>query len=571
MRPDGTPLSPPAPPLPQEVAGPPAGQGRSEHRLAAVSVVVPTVGRPSLGALLESLGSSEGPAPLEVIVVDDRPTRVSPLPVGATLESTTGYPGRCPLRLVASGGRGPAAARNAGWRAASGSWIAFLDDDVVVTPTWLGGLATDLELLPPEAAGTQGRIVVPLPSDRRPTDWERNVAGLERACWATADIAYRRDVLEEVGGFDERFPRAFREDADLALRVTESGWLILRGERVVHHPVRPAGPGISIRLQAGNADDVLMRAIHGPDWRARCFAGAGRNARHAAAAALLVGTVAGGVAGRRRLAGGAALGWAAATAEFAWTRISPGPRDPREVATMVATSAVLPLVAVYHSAKGWASLPRLLRAGRNPMLHDSQRGLPFPTLRARLRYGPVPRPVPANPVWEAKAVLFDRDGTLIADRYYLKDPDAVTPMPGARMAVRRLRDAGLSIGVVTNQSGVGRGLISRDEMEAVNQRVEDLLGPFGCWAVCCHTPEEGCPCRKPAAGLVLRAAEVLGVRPSDCAVIGDIGSDMAAARRAGARAVLVPTGRTRREEVRSAYQVAPDLLTAVDLVLGGRC
>ena len=76
-------------------------------------------------------------------------------------------------------------------------------------------------------AATQGRIVVPVPA--RPTDWERNVSGLEHARWATADMAYRRDVLAAVGGFDERFPRAYREDADLGLRVTAAGWRIVDG------------------------------------------------------------------------------------------------------------------------------------------------------------------------------------------------------------------------------------------------------------------------------------------------------------------------------------------------------
>ena len=68
-------------------------------------------------------------------------------------------------------------------------------------------------------AATQGRFEVPLPGDRRPTDWERSTGGPGAARWATADMAYRREALAAVGGFDERFPRAYREDADLALRV----------------------------------------------------------------------------------------------------------------------------------------------------------------------------------------------------------------------------------------------------------------------------------------------------------------------------------------------------------------
>src|SRR5205823_1155210 len=135
-------------------------------------------------------------------------------------------------------------------------------------PDWLARLADDLGGLPLEVAGSQGCIQVPLPRDRPPTDWERNVHGLERARWATADIAYRRSALERVGGFDERFRRAYREDADLALRVRRAGGTIVRGARTVTHPVRPADRWVSVRLQTGNADDVRMRALHGPDWRA---------------------------------------------------------------------------------------------------------------------------------------------------------------------------------------------------------------------------------------------------------------------------------------------------------------
>ena len=142
-------------------------------------------------------------------------------------------------------------------------------------------------------------------------------------------------------------------------------------------------------------------------------------------------------------------------------------------------------------------------------------------------------------------------------------------MPGARQAVDRLRAAGVATAVVSNQSGVGRGVISMEQVEAVNRRVEDLLGPLGPWMVCPHDPSAGCPCRKPAPGMVLRAAEALGVAPDRCALVGDIGPDMEAARAAGARGVLVPTPATRPEEVETAPEVAADLMGAVELLLAG--
>lgn len=141
------------------------------------------------------------------------------------------------------------------------------------------------------------------------------------------------------------------------------------------------------------------------------------------------------------------------------------------------------------------------------------------------------------------------------------------PCP-ARAALDRLRERGIPTAVITNQSGVARGLLTLEQFRAVNQRIEELLGPVGPWFVCPHGPDEGCGCRKPAPGLVLQAAEALGVPASACAVIGDIGSDIEAARAARARGVLVPTPKTRPEEVAEAPEVARDIVSAVERLLG---
>ncbi|MDP8948723.1 MAG: glycosyltransferase, partial [Actinomycetota bacterium] len=242
-----------------------------------VDLVVPTSGRPSLRALLDALAAGSGPLPGKILLVDDRPAPEAPL-------LPEGPPPRLAGRVEALRGRaaGPAAARNTGWRASEAEWVAFLDDDVVPDPDWCARLFEDLAGSDRDVVGSQGLVRVPMPEDRRPTDWERSVKGLEGAPWITANIAYRRAALEEVGGFDERFPRAYREDADLGLRVTAAGYRIERGQRAVTHPVRPAGPLVSVRLQAGNADDALMSALHGPGWRERAGAPAGRRPRHLA-------------------------------------------------------------------------------------------------------------------------------------------------------------------------------------------------------------------------------------------------------------------------------------------------
>lgn len=495
-------------------------------------VVVPTVGRPGLRALLAALAAGDGPLPERVLLVDDRGARAA---TRLTVRHAGALAGR--VFVVPGSGRGPAAARNVGWRAGRAPWVAFLDDDVIPSPGWRAALAGDLAGLPEEVAGSQGRVRVPRARDRRPTDWERNVAGLERARWATADMAYRRDALARVGGFDERFPRAYREDADLGLRLVSSGLRIVLGERAVIHPIGVAGPVVSLVKQSGNADDVLMRALHGRDWRRRASVPRGRRRRHLAiAAAGAVGVLG---ARRPRVAASAAAVWLAGTVELAWARIAPGPRTPREVGLMLATSVAMPFVAAWWTARGVAVLPRRL---------------------ADRRGAPRPRPL---------AVLFDRDDTLIADVPYNGDPDRVEPTPASRPALALLRAAGVAIGMVSNQSGVGRGLVTREQVEAVNARVDALLGPLGPVEWCPHTPADGCGCRKPQPGLILRAAARIGVDPRNCAVIGDIGADVDAARAAGARGVLVPTRRTRLDEVAAAPEVAPDLVAAVSLLIDG--
>lgn len=166
-----------------------------------------------------------------------------------------------------------------------------------------------------------------------------------------------------------------------------------------------------------------------------------------------------------------------------------------------------------------------------------------------------------------RAVLFDRDGTLIEDVPYNGDPARVVPMPQARSALERLREAGIRIGMISNQSGIGRGLISHRRVRAVNRRLVELVGGLDVVLYCPHVDADHCGCRKPQPGLVHRACEQLGIPPSQTVVVGDIEADMVAARRAGARGVLVPTPWTLPDEVGRAQIVAADLTTAVDVVL----
>ncbi|HET7664853.1 MAG TPA: glycosyltransferase, partial [Mycobacterium sp.] len=292
------------------------------------AIVIPTVGRDSLQRLLAELDGSSGPKPSAVLVADDRADPTPPLQLSANL----------PVTVLRSGGRGPAAARNVGWRAARSPWICFLDDDVVPQPNWLAALADDLAVAEAdEAVGSQGVIEVPRVGGRRATDDERRTQRLSEAKWITADMAYRRSALVAVGGFDERFPRAYREDSDLALRIVLCGNKISQGSRRCTHPIARATWMSSVRAQIGNRDNALMRRKHGMVWRTAIGEGRGRMPAHALTSAVAITALVALMTRRWRVARAAARLWAALTVEFAAWRFWAGPHTPVEAARMLLT------------------------------------------------------------------------------------------------------------------------------------------------------------------------------------------------------------------------------------------
>lgn len=143
-------------------------------------------------------------------------------------------------------------------------------------------------------------------------------------------------------------------------------------------------------------------------------------------------------------------------------------------------------------------------------------------------------------------VILDRDGTVIVERNYLSSPDQVELLPMSASGLQRLTELGLGLVIVTNQSGVGRGLFTLDQVHAIHARMIDLLENNGCSVqaiyVCPHKPEDACECRKPKPKLIFRAARELGFRPADCFVIGDKACDIELGRSVGATTLLVRTG-----------------------------
>ncbi len=311
-----------------------------------ISVVVPTCRRPDLLArCLAALDAQDlDPSAYEVLVADDAAsdeTRRQVEAFAATARSAICY-------VAVSGNHGPAAARNAGWRAARGEIIAFTDDDCVPDPGWLSaGLGTFEE--EQDTVVVTGRVMVPLPPD--PTDYERDAAGLEGSAFITANCFCRRDVLERLGGFDEHFTAAWREDSDLHFRLLESGGRVVRNSKaVVVHPVRSARWGISLKQQRKIIFDALLYKKHPRLYRERIR----RRARwdyYAVVAALGV-VLAAGIAGQVVVALAAAAVWLLLTARFCARRLRRTSRAPRHIAEMVLTSALIPPLSVFWRCYG---------------------------------------------------------------------------------------------------------------------------------------------------------------------------------------------------------------------------
>lgn len=275
-----------------------------------VTVVVPTCGRPELLArCLAALEKQTLPrGEYDVLVVDDSTSR-----------------------------SGPAAARNRGWRQARAGIIAFTDDDTEPHPRWLEeGLRAMAH-----ADAVSGRIVMPIPEP--PTDYERDAQGLERSEFATANCFVRREVLERIGGFDEGFRMAWREDSDLHFRLLRCGARVAKApQAVVVHPVRPAPWGVSLRQQRKVMFDALLFKKHRELYRSRIRAGARWDYYAIVGSSILM------VMGVTP----AALVWALLTGNFFMKRLRGASKRPAHVLEMLVTSMLIPPLAVFWRLAG---------------------------------------------------------------------------------------------------------------------------------------------------------------------------------------------------------------------------
>jgi len=313
-----------------------------------VSVVIPTCRRPDLlrRCLAAVIGQRLPSSAFEVIVVDDgHDDETRRLVESAALDPR---PAVAVRYLRPQAGRGPAVARNTGWRAALAPLIAFTDDDTVPRADWLAQGTRAMQ----QAAGIVamcGRVRVPLAG--APTDHALMTQGLERAEFVTANAFVRRGALILVGGFDERFTRPWREDSDLQFRLMAEAGPMGRCERaVVVHPVRPVPWGISLRQQRNSFFEPLLYKKHPRLYRERIRRQPPWNYYAIVALALAFPLLLAG--GRLWAAAGALVLALLLVLQFAWRRLRRTSHSPSHVLEMLATSALIPFASVYWRLRG---------------------------------------------------------------------------------------------------------------------------------------------------------------------------------------------------------------------------
>ncbi len=336
-----------------------------KHLRCRISVVVPTCKRPDLlKRCLQALTQQDiDSSRFEVIVVDDAACDCT----REVVEHFAQCKATCHTihYVPVTSKHGPAAARNTGWRAARGEIIAFTDDDCIPTPGWLrAGLAA----FGPGVVGVSGKLIVPLRDN--PTDYERNAAHLETSEFITANCFYRRECLAAIGGFDERFSTAWREDSDLiftlfnyararanhnhhnhhASHAHTHNAFVFAPAAVVIHPVRPAQWGISLKQQRKSMFNALLYKKHPRLYREKIQAAPPWH-YYGIVGALLLMCIALSSKKQSLACVGLCL-WALLTGRFCLQRLEQTSHEPHHVAEMILTSALIPPLSIFWRLRG---------------------------------------------------------------------------------------------------------------------------------------------------------------------------------------------------------------------------
>lgn len=311
----------------------------------SISVIIPTYRRPALlSRCLEALCEQDFDVKFyEVIVVTDGPDAES-AEVVKIQSARSNVKLRCLSTPVK---RGPAAARNLGWRSASGKLILFTDDDCIPASNWIRSYSLAAEGR--NLVAFTGKLIVPIGS--APTDFEKNTHALESAEFVTANCACTKAALEITNGFDERFTMAWREDSDLEFKLLKNNIPITKIESaVVVHPVRTARWGVSIKEQKKGIFNALLYKKFPQLYRMKIQSGIAWNyvwitvSFSAAIIAFVLGSTMAGLF--------FSTIWMAFTTELISRRLKGTSHSISHVGEMIFTSMVIPFVSLYWQIYG---------------------------------------------------------------------------------------------------------------------------------------------------------------------------------------------------------------------------
>ncbi len=320
-----------------------------------VSVVVPTYNRPDLlhNCLDRLLRQDFDPSAFEIVVVDNQGSQET----RRLVESLSGkgqrrragstanvYPAVYYVEEVER--PGPAAARNRGWAFAHGDIVAFTDDDCLPERKWL---AAGVRKLREGYDAVTGQVIVPIRGT--PSDYEKNISRLEKAEFVTANCFLRCHTLQAIGGLDEHFTAAWREDSDLHFKLLLSGLKLghAPGARVIH-PVRRSSWGVSLKEQHKSMFNALLFKKYPGLYRERIQRAP--PIRYYAIVLSVVGFLVCMMAGWQALALLMGLSWTALTAQFILERLRGTRHDIRHVSEMVITSILIPPLSIYWRLAG---------------------------------------------------------------------------------------------------------------------------------------------------------------------------------------------------------------------------
>ncbi len=313
-----------------------------------ISIIIPTYQRPALltkcmTALVSQDFSTEE---YEIIIVTDGPDEQT---ITAIQRLYKNKPSPALFYCSLPCKKGPAAARNAGWKQAKGSLILFTDDDCIPSHDWVKNYYNAFEFYAQTLIAFSGKIIVP--RSPNPTDFELNTANLETAGFVTANCACSKEALEMVNGFDEAFTMAWREDSDLEFKLLKEGIPITKiEEALVVHPARKAAWGVSLKEQKKSMFDALLFKKHPRLYKKRIYTPVLWN--YILMVILLLAFFMALVFQQKLIALICLLCWIFLMGLFVAKRLSHASHSFKHILEMVATSIMIPFFSLFWNLYG---------------------------------------------------------------------------------------------------------------------------------------------------------------------------------------------------------------------------